>query len=72
MISAVFSRLNRWLVLLILIVLSCQIILTSCDPTAFKSEAAQVSQWVTNTISDPKTFNYAFNQEFASCVSIYN
>jgi peptide/nickel transport system substrate-binding protein len=40
------------------------IYLTSCDPTALKGEAAQVSQWVTNTISDPKTFNYAFNQEF--------
>lgn len=65
MIFAVFSRLNRWSVLLILtLVLTCQFILTSCDPTALKGEAAQVSQWVTNTISDPKTFNYAFNQEF--------
>ncbi len=64
MISAVFSRLGRWSVLLILIILTCQFTLTSCDPTVFKGDAAQVSQWVTNTISDPKTFNYAFNQEF--------
>jgi peptide/nickel transport system substrate-binding protein len=38
--------------------------LTSCNPTELKTEAAQVSQWITSTTSDPKTFNYAFNQEF--------
>ncbi|PSB34593.1 ABC transporter substrate-binding protein [Chlorogloea sp. CCALA 695] len=38
--------------------------LTSCNPTELKTEAAQVSQLVTSTIGDPKTFNYAFNQEF--------
>ena len=38
--------------------------LTSCNPIELKTEAAQVSQLVTSTISDPKTFNYAFNQEF--------
>ncbi len=58
-------RLRRWLtVLLILITLTCQFTLTSCDPTRLKTQAAQVSQWVTSTTSDPKTFNYAFNQEF--------
>lgn len=38
--------------------------LTSCNPTQLKTEAAQVSQWVTSTLGDPKTFNYAFNQEY--------
>ena len=38
--------------------------LTSCNPTELKTEAAQVSQLVNSTIGDPKTFNYAFNQEF--------
>lgn len=58
-------RLRRLLAaLLTLIALSCQFTLTSCDPTVLKIEAAQVSQWVTSTTSDPKTFNYAFNQEF--------
>lgn len=51
-------------VLLALLILSCQLTLTSCNPTEFKSEAAQVSQWVTTTLRDPKTFNYALNQEF--------
>ncbi|WP_392535863.1 ABC transporter substrate-binding protein [Nostoc sp. C117] len=44
--------------------LICQIALISCNPINFKSKAAQVSQWVTSTIGDPKTFNYAFNQEY--------
>jgi len=66
MISPVFSRLRRWLsvLLTLILALTSQFTLTSCDPTALKTEAAQVSQWVTSTISDPKTFNYAFNQEF--------
>lgn len=44
--------------------LICQIALISCNPINFKSKATQVSQWVTSTIGDPKTFNYAFNQEY--------
>lgn len=36
----------------------------SCNPGNLKIHAAQVSQWVTGTIGDPKTFNYAFNQEY--------
>ncbi len=46
------------------LLLMCQLTLTGCNPTKFKTEAAQVSQWVATTIGDPKTFNYAFNQEF--------
>lgn len=60
MTSAVFPTLCRWLSVL----LTCQLVLTACSPTQLKTETAQVSQWVTSTISDPKTFNYAFNQEF--------
>ena len=44
--------------------LTCQLTVTSCNPQEFTSEAAQVSQWVTTTLRDPKTFNYALNQEF--------
>ncbi len=58
MISAVLSRF--WLS----VFLALTLLLTSCNPTQLKTEAAQVSQWVTSTIGDPKTFNYAFNQEF--------
>lgn len=66
MISAIVLRLWRLpaILLMLTIALTCQLTLTSCDPTALKTEAAQVSQWVTSTIGDPKTFNYAFNQEF--------
>ena len=66
MLFAVFLRLRRWLSLLLTLTLAltCQFTLTSCNPTTLKTEAAQVSQWVTSTIGDPKTFNYALNQEF--------
>jgi len=66
MISAVLLHLRRWLSILLTfaLALTCQLTLTSCNPTQFKTEAAQVSQWITTTLSDPKTFNYAFNQEF--------
>lgn len=66
MISAILPYLRRWLSILLTfaLALTCQLTLTSCNPTQFKTEAAQVSQWVTTTLSDPKTFNYAFNQEF--------
>ncbi len=66
MIFAFFCSHRRWfsIVLMLTLVLSCQLTLISCNPAKFKTEAAQVSQWVTNNIGDPKTFNYAFNQEF--------
>lgn len=66
MISAVLLHLRRLLSILLTfaLALTCQLTLTSCNPTQFKTEAAQVSQWVTTTLSNPKTFNYAFNQEF--------
>ena len=63
MISAVFP-IRRWLsVLLTLIALTCQFALTSCRPTEFKPEAAK-PQLVLSTLTDPKTFNPALNQEF--------
>lgn len=66
MISAVFPNLRRLLSLLLALTLalSCQLTLTSCRPTQFKTEAAQVSQLVLTTLTDPKTFNPALNQEF--------
>lgn len=66
MISNYFLYLRRWFSVLLTstLLLTCQLFLTSCNPTEFKSETAQVSQWVTTTIGDPKTFNYALNQEF--------
>ena len=54
---------HRFLFVLALTLILCQLTLTSCNPTEFRTAAAQ-SQWVTSTLRDPKTFNYAFNQEF--------
>ncbi|MUG96206.1 ABC transporter substrate-binding protein [Scytonema sp. UIC 10036] len=66
MLFALFSLRRRWFsVLLIFTLWLICLIFISCNPTEFKTEAAQnVSQWVTSTIGDPKTFNYAFNQEY--------
>ncbi len=65
MIFAFPSR-RRWLSVLstLTLLLICQLTLTNCHPAKFKTEAAQVSQWVTSDIGDPKTFNHAFNQEY--------
>lgn len=40
------------------------LLLGGCHPTDFRTEAAQVPQLVMTTLSDPKTFNPALNQEF--------
>ncbi|MBE9116748.1 ABC transporter substrate-binding protein [Lusitaniella coriacea LEGE 07157] len=44
-------------------ILVCAIALSSCTGLLATS-GEPVSQMVTSTLSDPKTFNYAFNQEF--------
>ncbi|GAB1540297.1 ABC transporter substrate-binding protein [Scytonema sp. NUACC21] len=45
--------------------LVCQLAFTSCNPAKFKTATARnVSQWVTSTIGDPQTFNYAFNNSY--------
>jgi peptide/nickel transport system substrate-binding protein len=42
------------------------LILAACHPTQFRLKAAQGSQLVISTLTDPKTFNYANNQTFPS------
>jgi peptide/nickel transport system substrate-binding protein len=58
--------LSRWLAvfLTLLLGLSSGFIVGGCNPNALKTEAAQISQLVLHSLSDPKTFNYALNQEF--------
>lgn len=55
------SYLRHWfsLVLILLMVVP----LAACNLEDFRVEAAQGSQLVTSVLSDPKTFNYALNQE---------
>ncbi|BAY16629.1 oligopeptide ABC transporter, periplasmic oligopeptide-binding protein [Anabaenopsis circularis NIES-21] len=50
----------------ILIILSALTAMTvaACNPSNFKSSAAQIPQVVSSILSDPKTFNYALSQEF--------
>jgi peptide/nickel transport system substrate-binding protein len=63
--STVFPNLRRWLswFLTLTLWLSAGTVLGGCNPTNLRTEAAQVSQIVLHSISDPKTFNYALNQE---------
>ncbi len=64
--STIFPNLRRWVssFLVLVLLLSSGLALGGCNPTALKTEAAQVSQLVLTTLGDPKTFNYALNQEF--------
>ncbi len=64
--SIVFPNIRRWLsICLTLILLLCVgLALGGCNPTGLKTEAAQVSQLVLHSLSDPKTFNYALKNEF--------
>ncbi|MDF5711509.1 MAG: ABC transporter substrate-binding protein [Nostoc sp. S4] len=41
--------------------LATALILTACNPSNFKTAAAQVPQLVTAVLSEPSTFNYALN-----------
>ncbi len=52
---------RRWLV--VMLACFCAIALTSCNPTQYKTQAAQTPQLVVSQLSDPKTFNYALNSE---------
>lgn len=66
MLFAVLPNLRRWLIAVVIwgVAIAPLITLTGCSPSALKTEAAQVSQITLTALSDPKTFNPAFNQEF--------
>ena len=66
MIVTLFPFRRRWfsVVMMFTLLLTSQLAFTSCNLANYKTEAAQVSQWVTSTLGDPKTFNYPFNQEY--------
>ncbi|MBD2384567.1 ABC transporter substrate-binding protein [Cylindrospermum sp. FACHB-282] len=51
-----------WLLIIIAAITATSI--AACNPTNFKSAAAQVPQLVMSILSDPKTFNYALSSEF--------
>ncbi len=68
MISAVFSNspVRRWFLVVLAFVVA--IALTSCNPSQFKTKAAQVPQLVFTTPSGPSTFNYPLNQSLFSLI----
>ncbi len=65
-ISFGMKLLRRWFSVLLVLSLAIAPLLglTGCRPTEFRTAAAQVPQLVLTALSDPKTFNPAFNQEF--------
>ncbi|MBD3881308.1 ABC transporter substrate-binding protein [Phormidium tenue FACHB-886] len=63
--AGIRSRLPRpWLTLLLGIAL-CGLLM-GCQALALRTQAARGTQIILSTIQDPKTFNYALNQEFPS------
>jgi peptide/nickel transport system substrate-binding protein len=54
-------RSQRWLALALAIFSA--IVFAACNPTQMTSQAAKGTQVVFSILSDPKTFNYALNQE---------
>lgn len=56
------GSLKRWsVILLALLGFGITIALSACNPDTLKVRSAQVSQLVSATTGDPKTFNYALN-----------
>ncbi len=49
--------------LAVLLACTMAIALTSCNPSQFETQAAQVPQLVQHIVGEPKTFNYALSQE---------
>jgi len=70
MLSTIFptAMLRRWF--LVMLALVSAIALSGCNPTDFKTEAAQVPQLVDSILQDPKTFNYALSQESPNVFSL--
>jgi peptide/nickel transport system substrate-binding protein len=67
--SAVLSaiRADRWLRRgLILLFVIGSLALTACDPSQFRTQAAQMPRLVVTSTSDPKTFNYITSDESSS------
>ncbi len=59
---------RKWLA--VVLALFNAIALIGCNPTEFKTEAAQVPQLVVSVTTDPQSFNYALNQQSPSIFSL--
>ncbi|WP_414753060.1 ABC transporter substrate-binding protein [Anabaena sp. CCY 9910] len=56
------SLIKRFWILIILAAFTA-VTVAACNPSNFKSSAAQIPQLVTSILSDPKTFNYPLSSE---------
>ncbi|MUG96205.1 ABC transporter substrate-binding protein [Scytonema sp. UIC 10036] len=63
---------QRGWILLTLLSLLVVLALNGCNPSQFKTKAAQVTQIVARTGSDPKTYNYALIAEFPNLIPFIN
>ncbi|BAY09086.1 ABC transporter substrate-binding protein [Calothrix sp. NIES-2098] len=61
--STISSTIKRFWLLIILSVATA-LTVAACNPSNFKTTAAQVPQLVTSILSDPKTFNFPLSSEF--------
>ena len=55
------DMLRRWLLVMLALIVALALI--ACNPTDFKTKAAQVPQLVDSALGEPKTFNYALSNE---------
>lgn len=63
MLSPVFPVAMLRRCFLVLLTFVAAISLNSCNPAGLKTKAAQIPQLVDSALGDPKTFNYALNNE---------
>jgi peptide/nickel transport system substrate-binding protein len=61
----VFPKVKRFRLPIILSVIAA-LLVTACNPSAFKTQAAQVPQLVATLLGDPSTFNSALNESLPS------
>ncbi|NEP02317.1 MAG: ABC transporter substrate-binding protein, partial [Symploca sp. SIO2E9] len=70
--SRPWLTIKRTLPLAVALALASLLALSGCSPSQFKSEAAQVSQLVFATPSDPATFNAPLNNSLYSVFRFIN
>ncbi|BAY44695.1 oligopeptide ABC transporter, periplasmic oligopeptide-binding protein [Scytonema sp. HK-05] len=61
--TGIFKQIFRRSWILALLGIWVTLALNGCNPSQFKSQAAQVPQLVRSMLSDPQTFNYPLNQD---------
>ena len=66
--STFFPIWRKWLAVILAVMMA--IALSGCNPTEFRTTAAQLPQLVISVTTDPQTFNYALNKQSPSIFSL--